>query len=74
MSLEATTLCQYVSIIPRDIKSSDRLPNIGACNTASSPLNISPTNEAIVPLIYAAISATYSDDRQGAIAANGDKG
>ena len=39
----ATTICQYVSIIPRDIKSSDRLPNIGDCNTASSPPKINPT-------------------------------
>jgi hypothetical protein len=42
----------------------DRPSNIGACNTASSPLNINPTDEANAPLIYAAISAKCSDDGQ----------
>ncbi|WP_397586302.1 hypothetical protein, partial [Sphingorhabdus sp.] len=40
----------------------DRPSNIGACNTASWPLNINPTDEANAPLIYAAISAKCSDD------------
>ena len=40
----------------------DRPSNIGACNTASWPPNINPTDEANAPLIYAAISAKRSDD------------
>ena len=44
--------------------SNDRLSNIGACNTASSPPNINPSDEANAPLIYAAISAKCSDDGQ----------
>ena len=44
--------------------SNDRLSNIGACNTASWPPNINPTDEANTPLIYAAISAKCSDDEQ----------
>ena len=40
----------------------DRPSNIGACNTASSLLNINPIDEAGAPLIYAAISAKCSDD------------
>jgi integrase len=42
--------------------SNDRPSNIGACNTASSPLNINPTDEANAPLLYVAISAKCSDD------------
>ncbi|WP_373474270.1 hypothetical protein, partial [Sphingorhabdus lacus] len=42
--------------------SNDRPSNIGACNTANSPPNINPTDEANAPLIYAAISAKCSDD------------
>ena len=42
--------------------SSERLSNIGACSTPSSPPNINPTDEAIAPLIYPAISAKCSDD------------
>jgi hypothetical protein len=45
--------------------SNERLSNIGACNNTSSPLNISPTDEANAALIYAAISAKCSDDGQG---------
>jgi hypothetical protein len=44
--------------------SNDRPSNIGACNTASSPLNINQSDEANAPLIYAAISAKCSDDGQ----------
>jgi len=47
--------------------SNERLSNIGACNTASSPPNINPTDEANAPLIYAAISAKCSDDGQSSI-------
>jgi hypothetical protein len=58
--------------IPADYKSplnntngsNDRLSNIGACNTASWPPNINPTDEANAPLIYAAIGAKCSDDGQ----------
>jgi hypothetical protein len=46
--------------------SNERLSNIGACNTASSPPNINPTDEANAPLIYAAISAKCSDDGHAA--------
>ena len=42
----------------------DRPSNIGACNTASWPPNINPTDEANAPLIYATISAKCSDDGQ----------
>jgi hypothetical protein len=38
-------------------ESNDRLLNIGACNTASAPLKINPTDEANAPLIYTATSA-----------------
>jgi len=38
------------------------LSNIGACNTATSPPSINPTDEANAPLIYAAISAKCSKD------------
>jgi hypothetical protein len=38
--------------------------NKGACNTASWPPNINPTDEANAPLIYATISAKCSDDGQ----------
>ncbi len=44
--------------------SNDRLSNIGDCKTASSPLNINPTDEANAPLIYAAIRAKCYDDGQ----------
>jgi hypothetical protein len=42
--------------------SSERPSNIAACNTASSPLNINPEDEARTPLIYAASCAKCSDD------------
>ena len=44
---------------------SDRLSNIGASNTASSPPNTKRTDEANTPLIYAATSAKCSSDGQG---------
>jgi len=44
--------------------SNEKLSNIGACNTANSPPNINPTDEANAPLIYAAISAKCSDEGQ----------
>jgi hypothetical protein len=44
--------------------SNDRLSNIGAYNTASSPPNINPTDEANAPLTFAASSAKCSDDGQ----------
>jgi hypothetical protein len=46
--------------------SNDRLTKIGACKTASSPLNNNLTDEANTPLDYAAISAKCSDHGQAA--------
>jgi hypothetical protein len=39
------------TIIHNVKESNERLSNIGACNTASLPPNINPTDEANAPLI-----------------------
>ena len=44
--------------------SKNKPSNIGACNTASLPLNINKPNETNAPLIYADFSAKCSDDGQ----------
>ncbi|QNL19627.1 hypothetical protein HXX25_10010 [Hyphobacterium sp. CCMP332] len=44
--------------------SSDRRSNIGACNTANSPPNINPPDEADAPNDHAAICAKCPDDGQ----------
>jgi hypothetical protein len=49
--------------------SNDRPSNIGACNTAKSPLNINPQTRPRTPLIFhaASICAKCSDDGQSVL-------